>query len=71
MLPERATLLQKLSAAARRADEMEAQGVGNVRNPEFVAIETYIGELKQELLLLSKREFDDENRRLREPGAVR
>lgn len=71
MLPERATLLQKLSAAARRADEMEAQGVGNVHNPEFVAIETYIGELKQELLLLSKREFDDENRRLREPGAVR
>lgn len=71
MLPERVTLLQKLSAAARRVEEMEAQGAGNVHNPDFVAVEKYIGELKQELLLLSKQEFDNENRKLREPGAIR
>jgi hypothetical protein len=48
---------------------MEAQGVGNADNPDYVAIERYIAELKLELVTMSQREFDSENRRLREPGA--
>ena len=70
MLPERLLLRQKLSAADRRAEEMEAQGVGNASNPDYVAVERYIAELKLELVTMSQREFDSENRRLREPGAI-